>query len=606
MADSVQRHGRDTFVSTDIPNAPRGRSEVLLLQSGVARVYVYQPMPGIRGRRIEQAILSDPVKGTAGAQTLTASPVTERWSPADTTYNDQPAVDSGAAVTAAQGALTDGERIEIDVTDHVQAIADGAENWGWRITTNSASVVRLYAFNDPDVEAWVLSIDFADDPEPPTDLHPNGSVVAVEPVLRFDFTDLGGDSTDLAAVKVQVNTTASSSGAWDSGWVDSVVPEFDLAASAWPTTPTSGVTYYWRVYVKDSAGEASAPSDWASFTYVPFPSLVIDNPATGTAWDPSPTFGAHVSSGVIKAWRLRIARHADKSDIIYDSGKKAGNGTDTFLHTIPFRDDDGRRILKDDVSYWANFRVWDRNDRAAPGWIQEWVEFTFDDDATPPRPTDLTLTQVGSSPRIRLRWYRATGVPEGWVIRRDGEVIARLDPDEVDANDNVYEWVDNTAAPFVQHEYTVKVIDGDKQSLPSDAAFITPNVEGVWLLSDQAGDVVFDGLEVSNLRTTDTRATYTPLASQRPFDIVHALGGRGGTYQGTFDDEAGQDWWTARTRVLAMKAAPHREVQLVYASTSVPVKLRNVDVAPSPDFDVDTKRQDVVFEAYQTSDFEVS
>jgi hypothetical protein len=128
----------------------------------------------------------------------------------------------------------------------------------------------------------------------------------------------------------------------------------------------------------------------------------------------------------------------------------------------------------------------------------------------------------------------------------------------------------------------------------------------VWLLSDQAGDVVFDGLEVSNLRTTDTRATYTPLASQRPFDVVHALGGRGGTYQGTFDDEAGQDWWTARTRVLAMKAAPHREVQLVYASTSVPVKLRNVDVAPSPDFDVDTKRQDVVFEAYQTSDFEVS
>jgi hypothetical protein len=139
MADSVQRHGRDTFVSTDIPNAPRGRSEVLLLQSGVARVYVYQPMPGIRGRRIEQAILSDPVKGTAGAQTLTASPVTERWSPADTTYNDQPAVDSGAAVTAAQGALTDGERIEIDVTDHVQAIADGAENWGWRITTDSAT-----------------------------------------------------------------------------------------------------------------------------------------------------------------------------------------------------------------------------------------------------------------------------------------------------------------------------------------------------------------------------------------------------------------------------------------------------------------------------------
>lgn len=36
------------------------------------------------------------------------------------------------------------------------------------------------------------------------------------------------------------------------------------------------------------------------------------------------------------------------------------------------------------------------------------------------------------------------------------------------------------------------------------------------------------------------------------------------------------------------------------------MKLRNVSVAPSPDFDDNTKRQDVVFEAYQTSDFEVS
>jgi hypothetical protein len=105
---------------------------------------------------------------------------------------------------------------------------------------------------------------------------------------------------------------------------------------------------------------------------VPFPSLVIDNPATGIGvGSVADVRCAHVSSGVIKAWRLRIARHADKSDVIYDSGKKAGNGTDTFLHTIPFRDDDGRRILKDDVSYWANFRVWDRNDRAAPGWIQD-------------------------------------------------------------------------------------------------------------------------------------------------------------------------------------------------------------------------------------------
>ena len=371
----------------------------------------------------------------------------------------------------------------------------------------------------------------------------------------------------------------------------------------------SGTTYHWRVWVKDGAGYESDPSDWASFVYAPKPTLTIDNPATGIAWDPTPTITAHLSSGTFKAWRVRITKGNDKSREVYDSGKEPGSGS-SMAHTVPFRDDRGRRILKDDATYWLCVRGWERNDRQAtpgdPTWVQEWTQFTLDDDATPPRPTDLTVTQVGSSPRIRLRWYRATGAPEGWVIRRDDEVIARLDPDEVEASDNLYEWVDNTAAPWVQHEYTVKVIDGGKQSRASEAAFITPEVEGVWLLSDQAGDVVFDGLEVSNLRTTDRRATYTPLSSQRDFDIVYSFGGRGGTYQGTFDDDAGQDWWTARSRILDMKGAPHREVQLVYASTSVPVKLRNVDVAPSPDFDSANKRQDVVFEAYQTSDFEVS
>lgn len=607
MADSVQRHGRDTFVGSDKPDTQHPSAEVLRLTSGSAAVYVYLPLPGIRGRTIEQATLTCVVASAWAAQTLTFTPIDADWAPRKTTWNNQPALRTSQARTAAQPALAVGDRITLDVTAHVQNVADGAQNFGWKITTNSSAVNKLYAFNSPDHGSWVLSADFIEAPEPPTDLAPNGNVVGVEPVLTYEFTDLGGASTEQAAQNVQVNTSASSSGAWDSGEQATTVPQFDLAASAWPTTPTSGSTYYWRVRVKDGAGYWSAWSDWASFVYAPKPNLIVDNPSTGLAWDPTPTIAAHIDAGTIKAWRIRVCRGDDRSVEMYDSGKMPGTGSASLAHTLPFKDERGRRILKDDKHYWLNIRVWDRNDRQAtpgdPTWVQTWTYFLLNDDATPPPPEALIATSVGLTPRVRLSWQRSTGFPEGWVIRRNGEIIARLDPDEVTVFDNSYEWVDTGAAPWLQHEYAVKVIDGGKQSVASSSAFVTSEAAGVWLLSDEAGDVRLRGVDVGDFTTTDKRATYAPINGHRTIDIVHSIGGVSGTYSGTIEDRPDQDVETARASLLAMKYAPEREVQLAYGTVSVPVRLRNVTVMPSPNFRPNTREHDVKFEAWQTSDF---
>ena len=155
----------------------------------------------------------------------------------------------------------------------------------------------------------------------------------------------------------------------------------------------------------------------------------------------------------------------------------------------------------------------------------------------------------------------------------------------------------------MQNEYQVKVIDGGKQSAASPIATITPEVKGVWLLSDDAGDVCLAGVDVGSFRSLDKRATYSPINGPRTIDIVHAVGGVAGSYSGVLDMRAGQDWDTALASLREMKQSPEREVQLVYGSASIPVRLRNMSALPSPDFRPNTKALDVTFEAWQTSDF---
>lgn len=611
MADSIIRRGRDTHVSSVQADAQFAQIKFPRVTSGTHKIFVHMPLPGVRGRTIGQALLSVPVKDAWAAQTLTATPVGSDWGPRKTTWNAQPTLRTGA-IAAPQTAKSDGQRVEIDVTAHVQAVADGAKHYGWQITTNSAASNRVYGFDATQKnvnDAWKLVIDFTEAPEPPSDLSPNGNLTGIEPVLTFDFVDLGGASTEMAALNVQVNTTAATSGAnfWDSGEVAATLPEYDLAPASW--TGTDGTLYYWRVRVKDGAGYWSGWSDWASFTYDVKPTLTINQPTGGLIWDPSPTILASISLGTVKAFRVRIANGNDKSKVVYDSGKLPGSGTTSVAHTVPFKND-GRRVLKDDKDYWLNVRIWDNNNREAtpgdPTWTGAWVSFRLDDDLVPAPPTGLVAVQIGDTPRVRLSWAR-TGTTDAWVIVRDGEIIARLDAAEVESASGTYSWVDPTAAPLVQHVYKVKAVDftSKKQTTPSSETYITTDAPGVWLLGE-LDDVCLDGDGISGFRTLDRRASYKPINAAYDVDVVHAFEGVVGGFVGSIDDRTPDGWEATRTAILAMKDAPHAEVQLVYGTTSVPVKLRNVSVSPAPEILPHNMLHEVSFEVQQTSDFEVS
>lgn len=600
MADSVIKRGRDTHVRSDKPDKEFSQTQHPLLKSGLAKVYVFLPMPGIRRKTVESATLSVPVSGAWAAQTLTATPLDEAWVPRQTTWNNQPATRAGA-VSAAQGAKSDGQRVSIDVTAYVQTIANGARHFGWQITTGSSAENRVVGFDAAGDDSWKLTIDFVEAPEPPSDLYPNGEVVEAKPVVTFDFVDLGGDSTELAAVNAQVNSSASPTGAWDSGEVATVTPEFNL--SAWTGTPVDGSTYYYRLRVKDGAGYWSDWSDWASFVYDPKPTLTIDQPTGGLIWDPSPTVLFSISDGVIKAYRVRVFRVSDDHEV-FDSGRTAGSGTTDQAHHIPFKQH-GKRILRDDQDYRVQVRIWDRNDRKAPAWTQMSATFHLDDDVTPPAPTDVVAVQIGDTPRVRVSWKR-TGTTDGWVVLRDAEVIARLDADEVEADAGTYSWVDSGASPYLAHTYQVKAIDNgtSKQTTPSADTSLTTAVGGVWLLTDDT-EVRLRGNGVDNFRTVDRRASYKPLNLPYDIDIVHAFEGVVGSYAGGIEAQGGEDWEAYRRRLLRMKGRPSETVQLVYGTVNVPVLLRDVSVMPSGSFQPHNKRQDVSFSVQQVDDFEV-
>jgi hypothetical protein len=87
------------------------------------------------------------------------------------------------------------------------------------------------------------------------------------PILAWDATDLGGESSEQAQFKIQVDTPVGLadpdevSPDFDSGWVVSSDPQYDLDAST--HTPAGAGPHYWRVQTKDEAGTASDWSDWA-------------------------------------------------------------------------------------------------------------------------------------------------------------------------------------------------------------------------------------------------------------------------------------------------------------------------------------------------------
>jgi hypothetical protein len=624
VTERVIRGGafRETFTNSGQPTKDNSKNPHPRLKSGQYRVFVKFDISGIRKQTLLPSTVSVRVKGSLSAQTWTITPVAERMTMREVNHDNLPDLITGDSWTVSVPARTDGQWVDIDVTDYLQTIADGAKNYGLQITTNSGAVNTLYGTESRyKNDAWKLTYDIVEKPDPPTALSPNGGFIdSPAPVVSSAFRDPGGASKVLAALRVEVGTVSGSTftPTWDSGEVSTTRPRLNLATT-YGTGGTGGLypgavegtTPKWRMWHMDGSGEWSEVSDVAEWTYDPKVEIELVNPLAGVVFDCTPTFAFELTGGVAKAWRLHIYEPNEMGRELYDSRKQPGNDATTVAHEIPFRDKEHRRrILKDDQTYWGRLKVWDRLDREAlpgePPYAELTFEFTVDDDVELTPPDDLIAHQIGDTPRVRLTWPIPGGYAEGYTITRGGERIERLDPDDVEIDEDALlaSWVDDSAPPNVESIYTVQAVYDGAQTTKSPEAAVTPVVEGVWLLGDGV-EAVLRGLQVDGFEASDKQVTHELLNTPFDVDIIYALRGVVGSFTGQFSDEPDHPWQDTYAALMAMRQAPDAEIRMVYATLNVPVTASIGQPMPHVEFNTRNMLHRVSFTAKQSDDFTV-
>lgn len=620
MAERVIDGGsfRETFTNTSTPNADNSKAPHPRLTSGQCEVFAKFDIAGIRKQTVTVGKLRVRVKGTLAGQTWTFTPADERLKMREINSGNEPTLRTGEAVTTVTGAKTDGQYVEINIQAYLQTLADGAKNFGFRLSTSSGAENRIYGTESKHKnDTWELVYEIAERPDAPTNLSPNGGIVSTnKPVLSSDFRDPGGESKILASLQVQIGHLSGATfiSDWDSGEIATTRPRLNLAGTAYSGLP-EGTEKLWRMRHKDAAGYWSPWSDPASVTYDIPVTITATNPLAGLVYDCSPTLGISVTDGVVKAYRLQIFKTNRIGTLLYDSKKRDGNDATAVSHRVPFRDPETRkRILRDDEEYIYRWRVWDNNNREATPGRPEYVEltgtFTVDDDVAQVPPNQLQASQVltttgEGTPRVRLTWTIPGGYAEGYVVRRNGRRIARLEVDEVeiDAGNTLASWVDDGARPNVENQWTVQAIYDGKQTTKSPHAVFTPIVNGVWLFNEDT-EAVLDGIELDGLTATDKRATHELLNAPYDVDIIYALRGVGGTYTGTFGSSKGRNWEATYNALMTLRALPDVELRLAYGTVSVPIYAAISEPMPDGRFQRSNMLHKVQLGVKQSRDFD--
>lgn len=610
MSTIEAAHGKDTHVRITRPNHPYASGNTIRLLSGARRGFINIPVTDVRGRTVLSATLYGHVKGTLAPQIVTVGLIVDDWTPGKTTWDRQPGI--GLTVPTTLGALSDGDQAALDWTAIAQAIANGAKPRGLRITTNATGEddSLWYAF-DSGKPSWRLVIELSDAPEQPSDLRPSAglAVGAAAPILAWSYTDLGGDSSEQGSLRVQVDPAADEvTPDYDSGWLSIGDPEFDLsnavALGAPAFTPlASGASTQWRVATKDAAGNLSDWSDWAAFSYEPYPTLIVDSPTGGVIGDPTPDVIAHMTGETLDHWRVRVENMA--GDILWDSGKVDGAAS----ITVPWRDEESRKrvIKKDDATYRFRIRGWGDIDRAdavgLPAYVQQVVDVVFDDDAGVITPGAFTVTSAtDGSPRLKFTWTR-TSAPDAVVIHAGNDVYARLDADDWTLSAGVYTWIDNgLSKPYKAHHFNIRAIESGVRSQPSAEVVFTSQPEGVWLLYEGHDPVVFDGV-VTPFTQEDRRAVYELLNVGEDVDVVYAFEGVSGDFAGSLIEASDVDVLASVDVLNDLREDVYATPQLVWATKSIPITVRNLSPLPDGEmFNNDTLQHAVSFAFSQTGD----
>lgn len=570
-------------------------------------------MSQIVGKTILAATLSCPIRlATIWGSTAAVGVIADAasWSVSKVTYANQPGGVGSAVVTNVPNTVGSGDTVSLDVTALVQAIAAGQADYGWSISVGGVTDrIWFYGF-DSAHESWSLEIEYSDEPDVPTQLVPAGVISLAKWVCQL------GDADDIAQIKVQVDPAASSTPAFDSGWVTTTAPTLDLASTAYAGL-ADGSTTYWRAAYKNSTGTASGFSDWFAVTRHVKPTQVEDNPSAGLVYTSTPTIEQHLSAGATGStrWQVILLDATDASKVLYDSGADIMGST--LAHQIPHRWHN-KPVIPRDGAYRLQVKCWDRPDRVGSYGDRPYLmtdeTLTVDVDGSVDAPSGLVLSQPATGVPDVLLHFTSVADPDYFLAYRrtqDGsdweKIPFQIDPDDARIAPGVFEWVDASSVPNTAQSWRVRAVVGDRQSGNSVSASLTPYVEGVWIRS-QFGTVTLNEDDVDNFVQDDNRVTYPLPYAFEDVDIIMAVKGYSVDRAKFSIDNRDLGGWSqdvdAAAAILEQIRLNSRiPVQLVWATRSIPVYLRKLSVAPASTIRPDEDREHAVtFGFIQTDD----
>lgn len=607
------RATQDAFVFADHPARNYGERPWLALKNDapVKRAFVGFSLKAIPpDATIHSATLRLRLRDTwAGSHDITAQRVNSKWSERRVTWDNQPTV-TGATASATVSSGSAGDLVSIDVAALVAAAVERGAAWhGIRLSVDGSGTFLLHSSEVASrINRPVLRVEYSVVPDAPTRLRPRGgnAVNASQPKLAWD-------TEDQSELRVQVNATdAFGAPDYDSGWVVSEEPGWDLALASSPSFDAidDEDERYWRVKVKDSDGNESPWSLSAHFERHTYGTFAIDSPATDgdAVEDSTPTIITSLTGRTQTRIGWGVAAQADESPIVRgteDPGSFfTGIVTDDPSFELP------KGIVTDpDLTYRITVRAWDEFDRGTAvgerSFVQDDRLFIYDPTAGVTPVSDLDAVQTDISPKVTLTWTRSSA-PDSYDIWMDGKIIEQqIDPADVFVSGTSYAYDTWLARPGEEHAFVVVANDDEQDSTSNPEATLTPTCKGLWLVApDDDLVVLLHTGDPVRLELGEVGSTFELLNRPSVVRITDSLRGWEGELTGRLKSSSRATVREERTALLALKELDPqpKRIRVIFPNMSIPVLLGPIRM---PAHALPLEEYEVSLTVWQSAEYEV-
>lgn len=655
----------DAWVEEEHPAINHGAGNVLGLSNIAAkhrRAYLYVRPPFDIGDTIISATLKLNTYGAWAGEQITAKRVTDLWIEDKVTWTNKPTVDATHQATATK---TGTGEIDLDLTGMFGDVAGGGEYIGIELSVNGAANLWLTSAQYPD-EALrpLLSIEWSLPLDVPNNLEPTGgfTVSNPKPVMEWDYgTDDEIRTQSQSWVQISDDETFATTD-YDSGYQANTESNWDLALTAFGGLST-GVTYFWRVQVKDDTGRESGWSDVHEFVHDPlgtadivYPDAATTDPANGDPYvsDTTPEIEHTLTGSVQEGVEILLVKvgeqEPDESDDVdaddpledpepepmwLDADEDEGlDGTDLdtdppeVLWTYPRTPtpDTSFQVDPDLIDsagiYQIQHLVHDQPTSAAdrlaltnsPEHIETLRTFRYKRNGGPDPVDNLHVAKIG--PGVLLTWNYTAGTGgfgggpiDYFCLRLNGrETRQRLQPNDLRVAPGtnqfaLYVW---NLTPFKRHRLVIEAVDSRTVRGKTRRAH-SKNNKRRYFTPRPVGIYLVDPQHdmMVKIRGADTPdLTYRETGTT--YDIIggeipqRVIDSLGG-YSGSVSGFVLGQGARNRFKRLKKRSTQHN-LRLIFSDLNIPIRLEETSLSPSSEIPPGNRKYEVSFSFFQSGE----